>query len=543
MYGDHILRTLMARSPKLAHTTVRRYSGSSSNSGGRPRTNSGGRLRRLTARVSSSGTLLPPFTLGQFVRPQYQGTPVVPFMLSQGPEQFPPAHHLSANHKGGVVIPVPSPPSPGGVYGAPPTGPFQGAFGAPPSAPHQDAYGTPPYQGLLFVQPPPPSISAPPSLPSSAYTNLIAVGTGDESRLWPSQDIALPGPQTLLSPIEGKAHVFVGATPPAHMNTPPASMATPPASMTTPTVPVTTAGLLSPVLTPPLLTPPLLTHKDVVCRHFMVGVCPFREKCWFRHPESSPQQTSVQAGDGSPLHGPVTPTNHSHSGPSPPIPSPNGPHGPVDPAFHCPPLDGLWPSPLVPGMYRGRPPVFPAGLSPGQPFLFLRPPLSGAHIPSGIHLFPSPNPSPDTALTFALLSEVAIRGTQGDVISEVSHLAVVADHFYLSFGRMVQAYKVLFGGTRSYQDSSVVQESCTFKHKVTCLHCSRPIPSLLVIGTEAGGVYTWDMKRGPRILTTLHEPEVCGVCCYGTFNRVMWTCVSCIQCLIASQTRRRLDAQ
>ena len=468
MYGDHILRTLMARSPKLGHT-VRRYSGSSSNTGGRPRANSGGRLRRFSGRVSSTGTLQPPFGLGQFVRPQFQGTPFVG-VLPPGSEQFSPPHHLNANQNGGVVIPVPSPPSPRGVYGAPPPAP---------------------YQCLFFVQSPPPSIPPPPLLPSPSHTNLIAVGTGDEclqSRLWPSQDTQLPGPQDLLS--ERKAHPFMGTTPPVPMTTPP--------------VPVTTAGLLSPVLTPPP------THKDIVCKHFMVGQCPFGQKCWFAHPESTTQQTFVQASDGvcspSPLHGPTPSPNPSHGGPTPPIPSYNGS---IDQALQWRGVEAMWPH-LVPGVYRGRPTLFPGGLSPGQPFFYLRPPLPGAHVPNAVHLFPSPNPPHDTALTFALLSEVVVRGTQGDVIREVSHLAVFADHFYLSFGSTVQAYKVLFGGTRSYQDSSVVQECCTLKHKVTCLHCSRPVPSLLAIGTAAGGVYTWDMKRGPRILTTLHEPEVCG---------------------------------
>lgn len=507
MYGDHILRTLMARSPKLGHT-VRRYSGSLSSSGGRPRANSGGRGRRTAARISSSGMLLPPFAPGQYMRPQFQGTSVPPpfFGVLPGAEQFSPPHHLSVSQQG-VVVTVPSPPSPGDV-----------AFGVPPSTPR-----------MLFIQPPPTSSSIPASplsLPSSSRANLVVIDTGDPParQPWSSQDTQLPGPQDNF-PLE----VPVAAP---------------------------TGGHLLPALAQPLI------RKDVICKHFIAGQCPFAEKCWFGHPENSTQL--VQANDitnssipSLPLHGPPLPSNVSHGGTSPsyntvqngPTPPTTNPScGPmqssgVDPALQWSSVEGLWPH-LMPGVYRGpRPAVFPSGLSSGQPFLFFRPPLPGAHIPSPVPFIPptlcTPStPLPDVALTFALLSEVVVRGTQGDVINELSNLAVFADHFYLSFGTTVQAYKVLFGGNRSYQDTSVVQEHCILKRKVTCLHCSRPMPSLLVIGTEAGGVYTWDMKRGPRILTALHEPEEIG--CAVTALTHFMTSINMAQVVVAGGARGTL---
>ena len=534
MYGDHILRTLMARSPKLGHTARRHSNSSNSSSGsaGRPRANSGGRVRRYGGRISASGMLQPPLAPGHFMRPHLQATSMAsPFFgMLPASDHFSPPHQLSVNNQLGFnnELGVVTPPSPGDGHM---TSLPQGMFCVQPPSSLITPHLQPP-SSLITPHLQPPSLITPHlPLPSPSHTNLKDVGTGDEGQhmscppppqaiLIPRpQDILPPSPQDILSPSNGAEGTHLTDNQVIIMTTPTVSVAGSP-------------GLQQPYM-----------HKDMVCKHFMVaGQCPFAERCWFVHPLGVPP-APARDGTGplsSPLHIPAPSHNTpqiSHTPSYSPIhgsghaPSYGGPgQSSICPTQQWGTMEGGWPH-LMPGMYRGRPALFPsahAGLSPGQPFLFLRPPSPGH--PNPVPFFSSPyspqlptspqTPSSpqtpfDTILTFALFSEVVVGGAQNGVINEVSHLAVCGDHFYVSVGHTVHAYKVLFGGNRSYQDTSVVQESCTFGHVVTFLHCSRPMPSMLAIGTASGGVYTWDMKRGPRILTTLYEPEeVCCMCLF-----------------------------
>jgi len=126
--------------------------------------------------------------------------------------------------------------------------------------------------------------------------------------------------------------------------------------------------------------------------------------------------------------------------------------------------------------------------------------------------FPATIPVPaDPVLKFSLLSEVIIRqdGHEGLPVADISQLAARADHFYISSSSFVRDYKILFGGNRSYQNSSVLMEKANFSYNVTCLHCSGQQPSLLVVGTELGNVFIWDLKKGYHgVVTPVHIAEV-----------------------------------
>ena len=132
--------------------------------------------------------------------------------------------------------------------------------------------------------------------------------------------------------------------------------------------------------------------------------------------------------------------------------------------------------------------------------------------------FPATIPVPaDPVLKFSLLSEVIIRqdGHEGLPVADISQLAARADHFYISSSSFVRDYKILFGGNRSYQNSSVLMEKANFSYNVTCLHCSGQQPSLLVVGTELGNVFIWDLKKGYHgVVTPVHIAEVrCSTVC------------------------------
>ena len=141
--------------------------------------------------------------------------------------------------------------------------------------------------------------------------------------------------------------------------------------------------------------------------------------------------------------------------------------------------------------------------------------------------FPSTLPVPDPVLKFSLLSEVAISqdDQEGLPVADISQLATRADHFYISFGPVVRDYKILFGGNRPYQESSVLVERTNFRFNVSCLHCSRQQPSLLVIGTEMGNVFMWDLKKGVHgIVTLVHSAEV--------RQLIILTCLFQVHCLL-----------
>ena len=301
------------------------------------------------------------------------------------------------------------------------------------------------------------------------------------------------------------------------------------------------------------------SRKQILCRHIVSGMCPYGEKCWFAHPE--PQQQREMAAPGfSPSNVPSSPlqvqlqpnlygvggggTGHGGMGmmgmqpagmaemapflaaPSPP-PSPMGPHhgggGPWSPSASIAGGGGGGRPPILPtninALYRQpRPPppggVFfyrsPSGIAAAAAAAATRMGGSGLPLIPSLPMHPAIMPALDTVLRFALLSEVVVKSQdQGLVMSDISHLCTFADHFYVSFNSQIYAYKILFGGNRTYQESAVLVENQIFPKKVTCLHCSRPQPPLLIIGTENGGIFSWDPRKGPRAhMAVIRQPEV-----------------------------------
>ena len=143
--------------------------------------------------------------------------------------------------------------------------------------------------------------------------------------------------------------------------------------------------------------------------------------------------------------------------------------------------------------------------------------LPNAPLPPGAF-----TPIADPILKFFLLADVTLvlPGDHSQVVSKISQLATRADHFYVSFNVHICDYKVLFGGNRPHQKSFSLIECRTFLEAITCVHSSKTQQSLLVIGTELGCIYTWDVKRAPGVqymfphgtLSQVNSPEA-GVSC------------------------------
>ena len=275
---------------------------------------------------------------------------------------------------------------------------------------------------------------------------------------------------------------------------------------------VTPLTALTPNMHPPLQ---LNNRKEVLCRYFIAGQghCPYGEKCWFAHLEfNRPRefapmpQTTVPA----PLHvqvpshqtqwNPNAPVQYLTSPPQSPL---NGAYlASADPSSVRTPI--LHPSPHYP--FQGQPPILVWQPSPGRgpqnfPLLpSIRPPLPVA-IPV------------DPTLRFGLLSEVIVTsdGPDGGPVRNISQLATRADHFYVSYENKVRDYKILFSGQRTHQESWTLHDTFSFTHRVTCLHSSRQHQYLLLVGTEAGAVYSCSLRRGNQYGQPSLISHVCSV--------------------------------
>ena len=115
----------------------------------------------------------------------------------------------------------------------------------------------------------------------------------------------------------------------------------------------------------------------------------------------------------------------------------------------------------------------------------------------------------DPGLRFKLLSEVVFQDSSNAPSLELSQMVVRADHFYASFGTFVRDYKVLFGGDRKNSETHVLTSEQKFEWPVSCLHCSKLMPSLVVVGMENGSIFVWDLKKGGSnsILLPVHETD------------------------------------
>lgn len=129
--------------------------------------------------------------------------------------------------------------------------------------------------------------------------------------------------------------------------------------------------------------------------------------------------------------------------------------------------------------------------------------------PTTTSLQPQVNP----ILRFNLLSEVTVKqqvDNQEMVVMNITKMISRADHIYVAYGQLIHDYKILFGGNRSFQESSVLCERKVISESVSCLHFSKQQPTLMIIGTTVGSIYTWDVRKGAPggVVTSAHKPEV-----------------------------------
>ena len=237
---------------------------------------------------------------------------------------------------------------------------------------------------------------------------------------------------------------------------------------------------------------PLSSRKEILCRHYMLqGFCPFGEKCWFAHPEpnsvTGPSPLRGGAEGGPPSGGGAGGGGLPHHPPGgighiqlPPNFWLNNPTAMADIAA----LTGSPPqSPLNPALVPRSPLMFrPRGGGGGgaggvafsagqQPLFLLRNPLAGnPRMPASNLPLIQPAPIPpqiNPILKFTLLSQVVLQGFKEgeggegggepgeDIITDISQLATFADHFFVSYGSNINTYRIIFGGNRNYQVSSI----------------------------------------------------------------------------------------
>lgn len=279
------------------------------------------------------------------------------------------------------------------------------------------------------------------------------------------------------------------------------------------------------------------SKKEIPCKHFIAGTCPFGEKCWFAHLEPiMAQQLPQREGAGS------RQLSSASSGPLqvqiPPNMWINNPNVLLDLSRFAVPSPPQ--SPLNSTLVTGnRPPILPTlvrprayypGFSGQQQLLFVRQP-GGAVFPAGVQgvgggagypfyahtsQYPSLPPQVNPILKFNLLSEVVVKqqidGGQEMLIKNITDMVTRADHFYIAYGQVIHDYKILFGGNRSFQESSLLVEKKLIAETISCLHFSKQQPSMVVIGTAFGSIYTWDIRKGATggMVTSAHKAEVSG---------------------------------
>lgn len=206
-------------------------------------------------------------------------------------------------------------------------------------------------------------------------------------------------------------------------------------------------------------SPNLSSRKEIVCRYYLQGLCPFGEKCWFAHPEplqmGQPPRPDGPVGQGpmqgpggsSPLHVQMPPQYWLGNPLMDYAALASPPQSPINPALMPRP-------PMVPAaMFRPR-----GGFTyPGQqPFMFFRGGLMGNPRSPGSNLpllpaTPIPMP-PNPLLKFVLLSQVVLQSYEGEgPVQAVSQLETYADHFFVTYDSLLVTYRIIFGGNRNCQ--------------------------------------------------------------------------------------------
>ena len=110
-------------------------------------------------------------------------------------------------------------------------------------------------------------------------------------------------------------------------------------------------------------------------------------------------------------------------------------------------------------------------------------------------------------LRFELLTDLRMVDENRFPVVKISQQTSRADQLYVSFGPHVHNYKILFGGNRPSTQSFYLVDDTNLSEIVSCVHCSRHQPGLLVVGTETGSINFWELKRGNghSVLSDVHR--------------------------------------
>jgi hypothetical protein len=236
-------------------------------------------------------------------------------------------------------------------------------------------------------------------------------------------------------------------------------------------------------------------RRQELCKNYMLsGLCPFGDKCWFIHPNAKSNDPTILLPGQPPTI--LYPPGINHH-----------PYGHADYCMPQPPL--AFRSSMGPGVspsWQYRHPVVPLMHPTNVPFIAAPNPLPlPPQIPSAANSFFYNNPNIiNPVLKFKLLSEIFLTDFQ--VTESVTHLVARADHLYLSIDDKLNDYRILFGGDRKYNDSHNLSGKQSFQRKVACLHISRIISYIVIIGLVDGSVMCWDPRKNTSSpITFVHE--------------------------------------
>ena len=251
-------------------------------------------------------------------------------------------------------------------------------------------------------------------------------------------------------------------------------------------------------------------RRSDVCRNYLQGHCMYGEKCWFVHPDQKPNREPL-LGPGGIFNAPVVPQHGVFPvGMEQYLAQQFSPKSPSGVRGNTP---GATPTPWrVPGVVnRHSFPFMQRGAFVGgaQQQVLLRPLMYPPNHFGSPHNDQMVLPIPDPVLRFRLLSDSTVKDSNEDPLTDVTSLCVRADHFFLTHKQSLQDYRILFGSDRAHDNHHLTGEQL-FSNRVTCTHVSKISSSLLLVGTEGEGVYTFDTKRNGPVnpLMTVHEPQV-----------------------------------
>ena len=229
-------------------------------------------------------------------------------------------------------------------------------------------------------------------------------------------------------------------------------------------------------------------RKEIPCKYFLFGTCPYREECRFAHLEPvTQQQIGISRGVSlqqleSPSWGPLQVLSGGQRNKFKPPLLPNPPIPPLQAVVE---RVGGWNMVGAGAIHHGSGSQSSNNMR-GQSPVLMFPRLT----------YP--------ILKFNFLSKVTIEPVRENT---TINMIARANHFYVTYGQMIFDYAILFGDKQLCQKKSVCCNRVRIAETVSCLYFSKQQPTLMVIGTVFGSIYMLDIRNWGMV-TSAHKAEV-----------------------------------